>query len=405
MPKTKVNSSLLKNVNRKKILSVIDEAGIISRVELKKDLDKNGKTVTNIINSLIEDSFITSVGYSSFTGGRRRELLSINAEYGYLIGIQLDIHFLRGVITDFKYNIIAEEKISIDADEPLKNIIRKIKKTLTFLTQHKKIQTEKILGIGFTANGLYDEKNGVWLLSVNNVNWKDVPIRDILLKVYDVPVYLEMNSRAMALWEQSFGLAKNKKEVIYLSLSTGISCVFFNKGRLNKGSTNKAGELGHTIVVPEGDLCSCGKKGCLETVSSGWAIKKKVKNEIKKGRKTDILELCKGNLDDLEIDMVFNAYSGGDILAAEVLDKASYYLGLAIANLITLYNPELVILGGHFATLDNSFLTEVAQRAKEFSMPLFTDTEILPSKLDDRAAVLGITTLIRAKYFQMDEIQ
>ena len=406
MIKTKVNSTLLKNVNRKGIMKVIDSSNVISRVGLKKRLGKNGKTVTNIINSLINDSLIMPVGYSPFTGGRRRELLSINPNFGYLIGIHLDIRFLRGVITDFKYNIIAEEKIAIVSNEPTKSIIQKIKRTLDFLVKNERINTDKILGIGFAANGYYNEKKGEWILSVNNKNWKNVPIREILSKYYDVPIYLENNSRAMALWEKSFGKAKNQKDVVYLNLSTGISSVIIKDGRIYRGVGNNSGEFGHTIVEINGDLCSCGKRGCLETVASGWALTKKARKSIESGVKSEIQDLIDGDINNIEIDIIFSAFHRGDKYATELLESASNYLGVAIANIINLINPELVILGGHFATLGDMFLTRVAEKVKDFAQPLlFDDVEILASAIDDRAAVLGVTTLIRDKYFHIDAIK
>ena len=406
MPNTKVNSTLLKNVNRKKILHVIDDADRISRVEIKNVLKKNGKTVTNIINSLIDDHMVMSVGSSHFTGGRRREILSINPEYGYLVGIHLGVHSLKGVITDFKYNTLAEEKIAISSDESAESLIRKIQKTLHFLIKHNKIEKNKILKIGFIANGISDDKTGEWIVSVNKPNWKNIPIRKILSDIYNVPIHLENNSRAMALWEKSYGSAKNKKNFIYINLSTGISCVVINNERIYRGMKNKAGELGHTIVVPNGELCSCGNRGCLETVASGWAIIKIVKNKIKDGTNTEIKALCNSNLDNIDMNMVFRAFSNRDKLAVEVLETASYYLGIAIANLINLFDPESVILGGYFAAMSDLFMEklkgEIKKHIQTFS---FDEVKVLSSSPDDNAVVLGAITLVRDTFFYLNEIR
>jgi predicted NBD/HSP70 family sugar kinase len=405
MPDTKVNSTLLKNVNRKKILAVIDKTDRISRVEIKDTLKKNGKTVTNIINSLIDDGLVMSVGFSHFTGGRRREVLSINPEYGYLLGIHLGIQRLSGIITDFKYKIIAEEKISVSSDESAESLIEKIKKILQFLINHNNIDKNKILKIGFVANGLYNNKTGEWILSVNNPNWKNIPIREILSKIYSVPVLLENNSRAMALWEKTFGNARNAKIFIYINLGIGISSVFFNNGRIYEGINNKAGELGHTVVVPNGQLCSCGNRGCLETVASGWAILGTIKEKVKNGAKTEILDLCNNNIEDLNIDMVFQALVNGDELAKEVFESASSYLGIAIANLINLYDPCLVVLGGNFAKMSRLFIEKLKEKIKKYVFPLSTeDVVIVSSSIQDNTALLGAITLVRDTYFHITEI-
>ena len=260
MNKTKVNSTLLKNVNRKKILTVIDEVKSISRVEIKNLLGKNGKTVTNITNSLIDDGLIVLKGFSSFTGGRRRELLTLNSEYGYLIGLQLGIHFLKGTITDFNYKILAEEKIPILSNESKENIIKKIKNTVNFLITNSKVPNNKILGIGFAANGFYDINNGKWILSANNPNWKNVPIKKILTNQFNVHVYLESISRTLALWEKLFGQAKNKENLIYLDMSSvGIGCAITSNGRLYRGVDNKSGVL-RSDIYPGHDVRSGPEK-------------------------------------------------------------------------------------------------------------------------------------------------
>lgn len=406
MKSTKVNSTLLKNVNRKKILSVVDDAGRISRVEVQTILKKNGKTVTNITNSLIEDGLIVSSGYSSFTGGRRRELLTLNSEYGYLIGIHLGVHFLRGTITNFNYKILAEEKIPISPNESKEKLIQKIQKALDFLIKSNNIPISKLLGIGFVANGLFDRKTGEWIIAANIPNWKNVPIKKILSEFYNVPIYLESNSRAMTLWEKCFGRAKNNENIIYINLGVGIGCGIISNGRIYRGVNNKAGELGHTIVVPNGDLCSCGNRGCLETVASGWAIDKIIKEKILGGTKTKIFDLCNGDLEKLDTDMVFQAFHNGDKLASEVLETASEYLGIGIANLINLFNPEIVVLGGHLATLGESFLSNIRDKIKKYAMPLlFEEVKILSSSNKDNSAVLGATTLVRDSYFYINTIR
>ncbi len=405
MENVKVNSTLLKDVNRKKILSVVDNAGRISRVEVQALLKKNGKTVTNITNSLIEDGLIVSSGFSSYTGGRRRELLSINSEYGYLIGIHLGVKFLRGTITNFNYTILAEEKIPISPNASKADLLKVIKKTIAFLLNSNKIPSGKLLGIGFVANGLFDYKTGEWLISANIKNWKNIHIKKILSELYNVPVFQEINSRAMTLWEKHLGNAKNKKNFIYLNLGIGIGCGIINNGRIYRGVNNKAGELGHTIVVPNGESCSCGNRGCLETVASGWALKKIIKRKILDGKESEITDLCNDNLDLLDIDMISKAFNNGDKLVTEVLETASDYLGIGIANFINLFNPEVVVIGGKFAMFGDLFLNRLKKNIKKYAMPLlFNEVTFITSCYNDNIASIGATTLVRDSYFHIGSI-
>ncbi len=406
MKSTKANQSLLKDLNRKKVLSVLFENSFSSRVEVKHLIRQDGKTVTNITNSLISDGLVTTNGYSSYTGGRRRELLTLNPEYGYIIGIHLDINFLIGILTDFKSNILLKEQIPISPTESKSSLIQRIRKTIDFLINKGNVPKDKILGIGFVASGFYDEEAGTWLNSVNNLYWKDVPIRKILLEQCDCPVYLEDCSRALALGEKWFGSAKDKENFICLDIGAGVGSAIYQNNSLYKGAHNFAGEIGHTIVNPDGDICSCGNKGCLETMASGWALVKQIQNKISRGEKTLIKEYCESDIEKIDADMIFKAAHSGDKLALNLLNSASTYLGIAIANLINLLNPELIILSGHFSTIEDFSLLSLKEKIRQYAMPeSFKKLKITTSKLGDDAAVLGAVTLVLDKIFHDNTIR
>jgi N-acetylglucosamine repressor len=406
MSTTKVNQSLLKEINRKKILRVVFDRGQSSRSEIKSLIKQDGKTVTNIANGLIRDGLVTTSGFSAFTGGRRRELLVLNPSYGYIIGIYMDIHFLIGVVTDFCSKVLLRERIPISPVESKKNLLFKIRKTIDFLVKTSQIPQEKLLGIGFIASGFYDQEAGKWLLSVNNLHWKNVPIVPLLSRQWSCPIYLEDSSRALALGEKWFGLAKEKDNFICLDIGAGIGCAIYQNNQLYKGSSNFAGEIGHTVVVPDGEICSCGKRGCLESVASGWALVKKIKSRIAKGEKTLVLELCNGNLEAIEAEMVFQAAHHGDRVAMELLNCASEYLGMAIANLINLLNPEMIIFSGHFSTSSDFSLLSLKEKIRKFAMPeSFAKVDIVTSALGDEAAVLGATTLVHDRFFRVGPIR
>ncbi len=157
--------------------------------------------------------------------------------------------------------------------------------------------------------------------------------------------------------------------------------------------------------MPDGDPCSCGNRGCLESVASGWALVRKAKCLLEKGEKTLLREMCKNNPEAIEADMILDAAHQGDHLATEMLRPAGKYLGMAIANMINLLNPELVIFSGHFSTSADFALLALKERIKQFAMPeQFGHVEIAMSPLGDEAAVLGATTLVHDRYFHIEPI-
>ncbi|MCK5457585.1 MAG: ROK family protein, partial [Melioribacteraceae bacterium] len=148
-----------------------------------------------------------------------------------------------------------------------------------------------------------------------------------------------------------------------------------------------------------------GNRGCLETVSSGWALIKKIKEKIASGVKTQITDLCDGDLDKLDTDMIFQAFQNGDKLATEELELSTDYLSIAIVNLINLFNPESVVFGGHFATLGDLYLSTLRNKIQKYSSPISTNNiKKTTSSIGDDAAVLGATTLVRSPYFQISRI-
>ncbi|MGB2869522.1 MAG: ROK family protein [Bacteroidota bacterium] len=368
-------------------------------------IKQDGKTVTNIANSLIKDGLLIAGGYSSFTGGRRREILIMNPDYGYIIGIHLDINFLIGIVTNFQSKVLLRERIPISPSETKANLVSKIRKTVDFLIKKANIPPKKLLGVGFVASGFYDQAEGKWLVSVNNLHWKDVPIVSMLSQQVDCPIRLEDCSRALGLGEKWFGIAKQEENFICLDIGAGIGCAIVQNGRLYKGAFNFAGEIGHTIVVPEGDLCSCGNKGCLETVASGWALAKRARSRLSKGEKSLLRELCHDDVAALDADMIFRAAHNGDKMAMDLLESASKYLGIAIANLVNLLNPELIILSGHFSSIEDFSLLSLIDKVRRYAMPeSFNRVKIVTSPLGDDAAALGATTLILDSIFHIESI-
>lgn len=403
MKNAQVNSKLLKEINRKRILSVIDTTEKISRVEIQNILGKNSKTITNITNGLLEDGLVKTLGFSPSTGGRKREQLGIRNDFGYIVGIHLGVNVLRGIITDFKYKILANRTIKISPNESKENLLLKIKELLEFLIEGNSIPEQKLLGIGFVANGWYSDETGMWIDSSNNLNWENIPIRSYLQNLYNIPVYLERNSRSMALWEMHFGIAKNNDKILFINIGAGISSVFINDRRIYQGASNKAGELGHTIVVPNGNLCTCGKNGCLEAISSGWAIIKQVKGKIESGVKSEITDLCNNDLDKIDIKMIFDAFNRGDKLASDVINPAINYLGISIANLIELDNPELIVIAGCIAKIGGLFFSKLEKQIKTFTThEQLDDVKIAVSSQDENAVVLGVVTKVRAPYFMFE---
>lgn len=205
-----------------------------------------------------------------------------------------------------------------------------------------------VLAAGLGIPGKVDPEAGVGILSVN-LGWRDVPVKALLEARLGMPCTLENDVKAATLGEGRFGAGRGRRNFIYLSVGTGIAAGLILDGRLYRGSTGMAGEVGHAIIDPHGPRCKCGARGCLEAVASGPAIAARAKEALRTSRPTLLRDWAAGPDGQVTAEQVFAAAAQGDPVAQEVVEGAGTYLGLAISQLIMAFDPQLVVLGGGVA--------------------------------------------------------
>jgi glucokinase-like ROK family protein len=215
------------------------------------------------------------------------------------------------------------------------------------------------LGIGLGVPGLVDIRQGK-LVFAPNLGWSNVPLRLMWSQRFNLPVFVENEANAAALGEYYFGAARNVSSFIYLSAGIGLGGGVLIDSKLFRGSSGYAGEVGHMTIDPEGELCGCGKRGCWETKVGPRAVLRRVRKVLTDGNRSMISDLAGGNLDSITIDMVVQAARLGDDVAKEALQDVGKYLGIGIVNLVNIFNPDLIVLGGALS-LANEFLLPVIE--------------------------------------------
>ena len=383
---------LIKKINRVKLLNLLRQKSPLSRTQLAIFSHLDNKTITNIIGELLKESLVKPIGFQASSGGRRGELLDINEDYAHIIGIDLGASHILGVLVNLKAKIIKKEKLEILPRKEGKNKI--IKKVLKLC--HNLLKTEspdkQIKGIGFVLPGILDREKGISKFSVNLMAWEKVPIKKILEKEFSLPVFLEESSRAMALAENWFGAGRNVDNFISLDLGIGIGMGIILGGKLYYGKTESAGEIGHTTVEEKGRRCHCGKYGCLETIASGLAIAQEAREQ------THL------NPPPITAQTVADAAKNNDKFSLEILAKAGKNLGIAVSNIINLFNPELLIIGGGLANSGKPLLVPMKEAIKKYTLPtLVQPTRIVVSKLGEESAALGAATLFLKGIFELEE--
>jgi glucokinase len=227
------------------------------------------------------------------------------------------------------------------------------------------IGMERVSAIGIGAPGLSDAEAGILFTSPNLPGWKDVPLRDMIQQRLKKKAFLTNDGNAAALGEYYFGAAKGISHFIYVTISTGIGGGIVADGKVLQGSKGMAGEIGHMTIADRGPLCHCGNWGCWEALASGTALAKEARKQVQKGADTTILNLAGGKIDQVTALTVQAAAEKGDPLANQLILKTAYYFGVGLANLVNIFNPEMIVIGGGLSNMGDRLLIPAYREAEK----------------------------------------
>ena len=252
----------------------------------------------------------------------------------------------------------------------------------------------KPTGVGVSCGGPLDTKTGVIHTPPNLPEWKAVPVRAFFEKALNLPVRVENDANATALAEWKFGAGKGTRNFVFLTMGTGIGGGLILDGRLYRGTNDLAGEIGHQTILMNGPLCGCGKRGCLEALASGPAIARLARESMLYGRHKRVLALAGGKPGDITAAHVVEAANDGDPFARQILDEAGTYMGLGIANVIQMLNPERIALGTIAVHAGDHILDPIRAAVAEYAWKRSADVcQILPAALGDQAQDLAAIAL------------
>lgn len=382
-----------KNINLKKeLLSYFAKNNNSTIPELCKELLLSAPKVTSIISDLMDDGLVQDHGKVDSTGGRRANLYGLAPESGFFLGVDVKHYHINIGLIDFQNNpvkIIENYSYRLNnSQESLEDLCDIINNFIGELPVSK----EKILGMGINLSGRINYATGY---SYSFFNFQEDPLSKIIKSHIGIPVFLENDSRAMAYGEFSAGIVKEEKDVLFLNLDYGLGMGIMLNQELYYGKSGYSGEFGHFPMFQNEILCKCGKKGCLETEASGWALIEIFKKKLKEGS-TTLVAKNNDTLDDITLQDIINAVLNDDVLAIELIAEIGNKLGRAVAMLINLFNPELVILGGSLATTEDYIRLPIQSSINKYSLSrVNNDTQIRISKLGNRAGIIGACLLVR----------
>lgn len=260
----------------------------------------------------------------------------------------------------------------------------------------KKLKTKDTIALGIGCGGPLDSKKGIILSPPNLPGWDNVPLKEHLEFALNIPVFLDNDANTACLGEYYFGAGKGVRNLVYITVSTGIGGGIIIDGKILHGQRDSAGEVGHQTIIPDGPLCNCGNRGCLEALASGIAIAKRAKEAILKGEDTILREW--GKEENVSAEFVRRAYLQGDKVSERIWKDALEYLGIGVGNIITIISPERVILGGGIMKAGEEVLETVRRVTRErVKLVPIDKVEIVPSKLGEEVGLYGALALVLSK--------
>ncbi len=313
----------------------------------------------------------------------------------YILGIDLGGTNIEGGLVDRKGNVRFKTTKPTDSRKRAKTVLNNILSVAKTVIEKAKANKCKVLAIGMGTPGAVDHATGTIVSGAENImGWKGVPIVPVLRREFGLPSFVSNDVTLYALGEAMFGAGKGVKEIICLTVGTGIGGGIITGGKIYRGAKDGAGEIGHTTVKLDGKKCKCGSFGCLERYASATAIANMGKQSCKKNGKGLILKLAGGSKDKITAKTVFDAAKKGDLAAKDIVEKTGRYLGAGIANFINLLNPEMVIIGGGVAEAGNILLRVISKSVKTYGLRINTkDVRIVLGRLKTNAGVIGAAAL------------
>ncbi len=397
----------LTNIERKKYLQkvrlvkLLHTEGAKSNADICRVLNISSPTSIILLNELLSEGLIEKKGKGRSIGGRKPELYSLLNNSFYVLCIEMDRFKTEMAILDNNNNNITGIKsfsLKLTKD---KSAIKLLHEFAEQLISSSGIDTNKLVGIGLGMPGLVDSNAGRNYTYLVSSSGDSKTLQDILEEKFNKPVYVQNDVKTNALAECRFGLALNKKDALVLLMDWGIGLGIIMDGKLQSGMSGFAGEIGHIPFVKDGELCHCGKRGCLETVASGIALARMAKEGIKSGQTSILNTLSEEEIDQIEPQIVIDAANKGDQYAINILSQVGENLGKAVATLIQLFNPELIILGGKIAEAKQYITIPMRHAINTYCMTRIREhTKIVLSTLGHSAGILGSASIVIENTFE-----
>ena len=373
------NQHIVRQENKDLVLEQIIQHTPISRADIAARTGLNKGTVSSLVKELLDEQLINESGPGKSSGGRRPVMLHFNRLAGYTVGIDLGVNYILGVLTDLKGNICEEELIHF-TNLTYEEILEKLNGMIENLMAATPKSPYGIIGIGVGVPGIVNKDQKI--LFAPNLNWRNIDLKTELEKSFNVPVIIENEANAGAYGEKKFGVGKDFRNIIYVSVGIGLGVGLILNGELYRGSNGFSGEMGHMTIEINGAKCSCGSEGCWELYASEKSL---LLHAERSPLKQELNE-------DLSLESIIELAKQGNEVAIQLFEQIGKHLGMGINNIINTFNPEQVIIGNRMAEAEKWMKKPLMEWIEEQSLWFNQkDLNISFSNLRTHSAALGVS--------------
>ncbi|MDK2992827.1 MAG: glucokinase [Clostridiales bacterium] len=313
----------------------------------------------------------------------------------YIAGIDLGGTTIQTVLTDEDYNIVTKYKSDTLAKEGPAAVIGRMMDAIDHVLEESNLSKKDLLGIGLGIPGLMDIEKGISLFA-GNLSWENIQVLQPFKDRFQVPVYMDNDVRVNALGEWYFGAGRGVKNMVLITLGTGVGAGIIIDGKMLRGPQSAAGEVGHMIIVEDGPACTCGSRGCLEVFASATGMMRRCKELMLENRDSLLWQMCEGDIDKVRTYMIDKAHDQGDKVGLQVMAETAYYLGIGLTNVVNIFNPELVVIGGGVSKAGERLLGPAREFVNKRAMVVQRQHyKLVAAQMLDEAGMLGACTLVK----------
>ena len=379
---------------KKAILLLCSKGLSYSLAEIAHELDTSIPRASRIVNEMLEEGLLADLGKQESATGRRPSIYGLNPRAGYFVGVEVGTDKLSLAITDLPGNVIHyKDNIPytlVNTEASALEFCRVVKEEI----RKADIDQEHVIAYGVTLTGRVNHESGY---SYSYYISEEKPIRDVFEAGFDRTVCIENDSRGMAYGEYMSGIAGDAGTVLFLNLNWGLGMGIVLDGKLFLGKSGFSGEVGHFPLLDNHQICRCGKVGCLETGASGQALHRLVLERLKEGQPS-LLGKAYAEGKEISLDDILDAIAKEDVTCIECVEEVGATLGRAVAGLINIFNPDMVVVGGRLSSAERYMMPQLKMAVNKLSLNLVNnDTVIKISILGEKAGAIGASLLAKSR--------